>query len=252
MTVTFPEDYQAEHLAGRDAVFAVEVKEVKEKRLPELDDELAEQAGGYDSLDELRSEIEQRLTEAEERAVEGEFREAAVDAVVAQAKVEVPHELVHSKAHEMWHRTSRRLAAQGVDPARYLEMTGKTEEELVTESEDDAERALRREAVLAAVVEAEAIEVSDDEMLEALREASAQPGGKQQSDKALRRSLEKAKRRGSADALREDIAMRKAVDAIVAAAKPIPVEQARARDELWTPEKEGDAEPPKQIWTPGS
>ena len=106
--------------------------------------------------------------------------------------------------------------------------------------------------MLAAVVEAEGIEVSDDEMLEALREASAQPGGKQPSEKALRRSLEKAKKRGSDDALREDIAMRKAVDLIVERAKPIPVEQAKAREELWTPEKEGGPSRPKQIWTPGS
>ncbi len=250
--VTFPDDYQADHLAGKAAVFAVSVKEVKEKRLPELDDELAIEAGGYDSLDELTEDLRTRLRQAQEDAIEREFREAAVDAVAAAAKIDVPGALVHAKAHEMWHVTATRFQQQGLDPARYLEMVGKTEEELVTESEADAERALRREAVLAAVVEAEGIEVSDDEMLEALREASAQPGGKQQSDKALRRSLEKAKRRGSADALREDIAMRKAVDVIVAAAKPIPIEQARARDELWTPEKEGDAEPPKQIWTPGS
>src|SRR6185503_12650329 len=98
----------------KDASFAVEVKEVKEKRLPELDDDFAVEAGGYDSLDELRTEIESRIAQAEERAIEGEFREAAVDAVVNQAKIEVPHDLVHSKAHEMWHRTARRFAAQGI------------------------------------------------------------------------------------------------------------------------------------------
>ena len=152
MKVTFPDDYQAEHLAGKDAVFAVEVKEVKEKRLPELDDDFAVEAGGFDSLDELRAEIEERLGQADERAIEGEFREAAVDAAVAASDVEIPHELVHAKAHEMWHRTARRLASQGIDPNQYLTMTGKTEEELVTEAEPDAEQALKREAVLAAVV----------------------------------------------------------------------------------------------------
>ena len=250
--VTFPDDYQADHLAGKAAAFDVSVKEVKEKRLPELDDELAIEAGGYDSLADLTEDVRTRLRQAQEDAIEREFREAAVDAAAAAAKIDVPRALVHAKAHEMWHMTATRFQQQGLDPARYLEMVGKTEEELVTESEPDAERALRREAVLAAVVEAEGIEVSDDEMLDALREASAQPGAKEQSDKALRRSLEKAKRRGSADALREDIAMRKAVDAIVASAKPIPIEQAKAREDLWTPEKEGGSEPAKQIWTPGS
>ena len=157
--MTFPEDYQAEHLAGKEASFAVDVKEVKEKRLPELDDDFAVEAGGFDTIDELSGEIESRLRELEERTIENEFREAVVDAVAAEAKLDVPHELVHSKAHEMWHRTARRLAQQGVQPETYLQMTGKTEEELVTEAEPDAEKALRRESVLAAIVEAEGIEV---------------------------------------------------------------------------------------------
>jgi trigger factor len=246
--VTFPDDYQAEHLAGKDAVFAVDVKEVKEKRLPELDDDFAVEAGGYDSLDELRAEIEERIKEAEERAVEGEFREAAVDAVVAGSRIEIPHELVHSKAHEMWHRTARRLAAQGVDPQRYLELAGKTEEELAVESESDAELALKREAVLAAIVHAEGIEVSDDEVNEALR-AAAPPDA---SEKQLKRALKRARSQGADDALREDIAMRKAVDLVVEHAKAIPLEQAAAREALWTPEKEESGARSGEIWTPGS
>ena len=153
--VTFPDDYQAEHLAGKQATFKVAVKEVKEKRLPELDDEMAIEAGGFDSLDELKDDLRTRLREAHEEAIEREYREAAVDAVASQAKIDVPHELVHAKAHEMWHVTARRLQAQGLNPEQYLQITNKTEEELVTESEPDAERALRREAALAAVVEAE-------------------------------------------------------------------------------------------------
>jgi trigger factor len=237
--LTFPDDYPAEELAGKDASFAVEVKEIKEKRLPELDDDFAVEAGGYDSLDELRAEIESRIGQAEERAIEGEFREAAVDAVVDQAKIEVPHELVHSKAHEMWHRTANRLAAQGINPEQYLQMTGKTEEELVVESESDAETALKREAVLAAIVQAEGIEVTDEEIETALR-ASAPPDA---SDKQLKRALKRARSQGADEALREDIAMRKAVDLVVENAKPISVEEATdaaeraaAREKLWTPE----------------
>jgi trigger factor len=245
--VTFPDDYPAEHLAGKDASFAVTAKEIKEKRLPELDDDFAVEAGGYDTLDELRAELEQRLGEAQERKIEGEFREAAVDAAVAAATVDVPHELVHSKAHEMWHRTARRFAQQGIDPAQYLQMVGKEEEELVTESEPDAEQALKREAVLAAIVEAEGIEVSEDEIEEAMREAA----GPDASDKQVKRALKRARSQGADEALREDIAMRKAVDLLVEGAKPIPIEQAAARDKLWTPEKEQE-EGAGQIWTPGS
>ena len=246
--VTFPDDYPAEHLRGKDASFAVEVKEVKEKKLPEPDDDFAVEAGGFDTLDELRAEIEERLAQAEERTIEGEFREAAVDGAVAAAKVSVPHELVHAKAHEMWHRTSRRFASQGIDPARYLELSGKTEEELVTEAEPDAELALKREAVLAAIVAAEGIEVSDEEVTDAVREAA----GPDASDKQVKRALKRARQQGADEALREDIAMRKAVDLLVESAKPIPVEQAAAREKLWTPEKEGDEKGSGEIWTPGS
>jgi trigger factor len=248
VNVTFPDDYPAENLAGKDPSFAVDVKEVKEKRLPELDDDFAVEAGGYDSLDELREEIEARIGQAEERAIEGEFREAAVDAAVDAARVEIPRELVHAKAHEMWHRTSRRLAEQGLDPARYLEMSGKTEEELVTESEPDAELALKREAVLAAIVEAEGIEVSDDEVTEALRQAA----GPDASDKQVKRALKRARAQGAEEALREDIAMRKAVDLLVESAKPIPAETAAAREKLWTPEREERERGSEKIWTPDS
>jgi trigger factor len=250
VNVTFPEDYGAEEVAGKDAVFEVTVKEVKEKRLPELDDDFAGEAGGFDSLDELRGDIESKLKQAEDRVIEQEFRQAAVDAAVANAKVDLPHELVHAKAHEMWHETAHRLQHQGVNPAQYLQLVGKDEEELVTEAEPEAEQALKREAVLAAIVDDAGIEVSDEEAFEALREVASRTSENVNED-ALRRSFERAKEEGRDDALREDIAMRKAVDLLVESAKPIPAEQAEAREKLWTPEKEAE-EKSSQIWTPGS
>ena len=250
--VRFPEDYRVEELTGREAVFEVSVKEVKEKRLPDADDDLAAEAGGYDTLEELRGEVESRLRERDEEVVEREYREAVVDAAVTGATVDLPDELVHAKAHEMWAATAGRLRAQGIEPDQYLQMVGKSEEELVHEAEDDARTALGRESVLARVVEEKGIEVSDDEVLDALRAAaSAQSPERAPSEKQLKRSFDRARREGRADMLREDIAMRKAVDALVERAKPIPEGQAEARDKLWTPEKDeprGEA----QIWTPGS
>ena len=251
VSITFPEDYPSEDLAGKDAAFAVSVKEVKEKRLPEIDDEFALEAGGYDSLDELKAEVAGRLKEVKEKEIDGEFREAAVDAVAELATIDVPRDLVHAKAHEMWNVTARQLQSRGIDPNAYLQMMNKTEEELVLEAEGDAERALLRESVLTAVIEAEGIEVSEEELMDALRQASARPGTPGASEKAIRRSLKKARDRGSDKPLREDIAMRKAVDVIVEHAKPIPAEKAAARDALWTPEKEG-AKGSKELWTPGS
>ena len=151
----------------------------------------------------------------------------------------------------MWRHTAHRLSHQGVDPQQYLQLTGKDEEQLITESEPDAERALRREAALAAVVEAERIEVSEEELMEALREASTEGDKAAPSEKTLKRSLKKARARGQDEALREDIAMRKAVDLVVEAATPVPVEQAQDEAKLWTPESDAE-EPSGELWTPGS
>jgi len=251
LRVTFPDDYRAGQLAGREAVFATTVREVKQKRLPEAADDFALEAAGFDTLEELREDIRRRLAEHQGQAIDQEFREAAVDATVERATVEIPHDLVHSKAHELWERTSRRLQSQGIDPARYLELTGKDEEELITESETEAAQALRRESVLAAVVAAEGIEVADDEILQSLREAATAPGAKPPSERKLERSLAKATEDGRADALREDIAMRKAVDLIVDSSTAIPAAPAAAREQIWTPEQEA-TEPPAELWTPST
>jgi len=244
--VTFPDDYQAENLAGQDAVFAVKVKEVREKVLPELDDDFAAEASEFETLDELRSDIAQRVGEVVGERAEQDFRVAAVDAAVEVATVEVPEDLVAARAAERWERVERQLAGRGMSPESFLQMQGKTREEVLEESKPDAERELRREAVLAAVVEAEGIEASEEEMVEALAHAAEHE--RTTPEKLLARLRENGR-----DAMvREDIQVRKAVDAIAEAAKPIPLAQAEAREKIWTPEKEQEEEKPSELWTPGS
>jgi trigger factor len=230
LNVKFPDDYGAEQLAGREARFETTVKEVREKRMPELDDEFALQAGGFDTLDELREDIARRLREADERRALDEFREAALDAVVEKAKVDLPHDVIHGKAHDIWHQMEHRLRHSGIDPQQYLAISGKTEEEILKEAEPDAEKSLRREAVLAAVVEAEGIEPSDDEILEFLKE-----GRPDADEKQLRKDLARLDKEGRLGVLRDDIAMRKAVDVITDNAKPIEPSLAEARGKIWTP-----------------
>jgi trigger factor len=249
--VTFPEEYGAEHLAGKEAVFECEVKEVKEKQLPELDDDFAADAGGFDSLAEMREEIASKIAEVKGEQLEGEFRENVVDAAAANATIDIPAELIASKAGEMWNNAARGLARRGIPPDQYLQMTGRTQEELVEEAKPDAEKALRREAVLAAVIEAEEIQVSDDELVDALRSAATAADGSQPTDADLEKTLARAREHGRDELLREDIAMRKAVDLLADHAKPIPIEQQEARDKLWTPEKDA-AEKKSKLWTPGS
>src|SRR5215210_6084473 len=241
--VRFPDGYRPEGLAGRQATFAVTVKEVREKELPELDDGFAAEASEFETLAELRDEIRDRIAAALQHRVEAEFREAAVDAAAAAAQVELPKELVHARAHEMWERLERSLTSRGIDPQTYLQMQGKSREELVTDLEADAEQALRREATLVAVADAEGIEVSEQEMLEAL--------GAGEGDEEPGKLLERLRSTGRDALLQEDLRLRKAIDVVAGAAKPIPVEQAAAREKLWTPEKDRAEGAEGGLWTPG-
>jgi trigger factor len=241
--LTFPDDHQPEEIAGKTASFALTVKEVREKQLPELNDEFASEASEFDTLDELREEIRSRVGAVLEQRAEADFREAAVDAVAASAKLDVPHDLVHARAHEMWERIERQLAARGIDPRTYAQMQGKDRHDLINDAEEDAEKALRREAVLEAVAEAEGIDPGDEELIEALG-----PGeGANRPEKLLARLREN----GRDNLLRDEVRLRMAADVIAESAKPIPKEQADAREQIWTPEK-GEEEKPSELWTPGS
>jgi trigger factor len=247
VTITFPDDYGAEDLKGRTADFAVSVKEVKRKHLPELDDDFAVDNAGFDTLEELREDIARRLREADEARVEAEFREAVVDAVARDAQVEVPEALVEARARELWDRMLHSLSHQGISKEAYLQISGREEDDVVGEAKPDAERALRREAVIQAVVDAEGIEASDGDVLDALQATAAREGT---TPEKLRKRLEKA---GRLDDLREDLAQRRAVDLLAELATAISVEQAQARDKLWTPGREAAGESAGgQLWTPGS
>jgi trigger factor len=242
--VQFPDDHGPSSLAGKQGRFEVVVKEVREKRLPELDDEFVAEASEFETVDQLRDEVRGRVAATVEARADSEFREAAVDTAAEAARVELPKELVHARAHEMWERFERSLAARKIDPQTYLRMQGKTREELVTDLESDAERALRREATLAAVADAEELEISEAEMLDALG-----PGEEGEGPEPL---LQRLRASGRDSLLREELRLRKAATLIADAATPIPQEQAAAREKLWTPEKEREEESEGSLWTPGA
>lgn len=231
LELEFPEDYPHKELAGRAARFEVKLKEVKRKELPDADDDLAVDTG-FDSLQELREDIRRRLLEAQEREVEEEFRQAALDAAVDRATVEVPAALVEGRTREMWERMLHSLSHRGISREAYLGISGRSEQESLDELAPAAERALRREAVLTAVVQAESIEPSEAELSESLAATAEREGVPAQE------LLERLRDAGRLDELREDLAARRAMDLIAREAKPIPLEQAHARARLWTPEKE--------------
>jgi trigger factor len=243
--VTFPEEYPND-LGGREARFDVTVTEVKAKRLPKLDDEFASEAAGFDTLAELREDIAARLREGDERAIEREFEEAVVDAAAAVAEIQIPEQLVHARAHEMLDRTLSALARQGISKEAYLQAAGKDEETVAREAEPEAVKALRREAVLAAIVAAEGIDPAEERILQELGPVA------ERGNTTPQKLLEQLRKDGRIDRLREDVATRMAIELLVSEAKPITAEQAKAREELWTPGKEGPEKGTRQLWTPDS
>jgi trigger factor len=247
-TVPFPDDYPAEEVAGKAAEFGVNVKEVREKELPELDDDFAAEASEFETLAELRDHISGQIEQILENQIAERFREAALDAAVAKAKVELPDPVVEARAAEMWRRAERQLQRQGMDPENYLQIQGKTREEMIQQARPEAEQALKREAVLEAVAEAEGVEVTEEEMLEALQ---IPPGHEDHGHDQPDVALQKIRDSGREELLKEDLRMRRALELIAEGAKPIPLQQAKAREEIWTPEKEQEEEK-GALWTPGS
>jgi trigger factor len=250
VNVTFPADYQAEHLAGKEALFKVKVKEVREKILPELDDDFASEASEFDTLEELRADISEKVGAALGSRAEEDFRVAAIDAAVAEAAVEVPDELATARAGERWERMERQLAGRGMDPDAFLQMQGKTRDELIEETKPDAEKELRREAVVTAIAEAEGIEVSEAEMVEALEHSA------EHERTTPEKLLERLRQSGRDTMIREDLRAQKAIELVAESAKPIPKEQADerqgkadAREKLLAPEGKAKS---GELWTPGS
>jgi trigger factor len=248
LELSFPSDYPSDQLAGRAVRFRVRVKDVKRKELPPLDDDLALDAG-FDSLEELREDIGRALTQAEERAIEAEFREAALDAAVAAARVDLTDELIKARAREMWERTLHSLAHRGISREAYLKLSARDEPQILSELEQDAERALRREAVVSAIVAAEQIAPSDEELIAALAPAAEEEGISADD------MLERVRARGRLEEVREDLAARQAVELIANEAKPISLAQAHAREQLWTPERAeggraGAGAAGGRLWTP--
>ena len=163
--------------------------------------------------------------------------------------MELPDALVEARARELWEQMLHTLSHQGISKETYLRITGREEDAIVEEGREDAAQALRREAVLAAIVEAEGIEPTEEEVVEAIQEA----GGGAGPGTVPKKVLDRLRSSGRLDELKADLAQRRALDLVAESAKPISVEQAQARDKLWTPDRESAEEGgSKRLWTPGS
>jgi trigger factor len=249
IALTMPEDYAAEHLAGKEVSFHVKVSDVKERVLPELDDEFAMSVSEFDTLQELRADIDERVRKVIEAESDRRFRSSVLDALGAELSTPVPDALVQSRLSSMTRSFSQTLEARGVALEDYLRVTGMTPEQLVEDMRGQALDLVRKDLALEAVVAAEGIEVTDEMVEEWVREQAAE------ADEDVDMAIERLTADPAAQtALRLDLAAQKALDIVTENAKPITAEQADAKQKLWTPEKETAQESAKSsaIWTPGA
>ncbi len=223
----------------------VQVKEIKEHVLPPLDDEFARSATEFDTLAELRADLEQRLHEQVEAEADAAFRSGVVDALVEAAKVQASGPLVESRARELLNGLVRSVESRGIPFEAYLQMTGGSADDLVQRVRAEAAHSVAREVALEAAADKLGITVEDAEVEEVVRE-QAEAAGEDAGEVIL-----ELRERGEFERLREDLRLRDSLDRIAAEVQRIPVELAEARDAIWTPEKEKQAAETK-LWTPGS
>ncbi len=166
LTVTFPEDYQAEDLAGKEAVFKVTVHEVKSKEVPELDDEFAKDVDDeVSTLAELKEKYLKELTEAKEKAADDAKDEAAIRLAVENAEiVDLPHVMVHDEVHRSMDEFLNNMQRQGISPEMYYQLTGSTEEDLHKQFEGEAETRTKTNLVIEAIAKAENLEATEEEI----------------------------------------------------------------------------------------
>jgi len=230
---------------GSTAKATITLKELKEKVLPPLDDELARTASEFDTLGELRADIEQRIRDVLEEQSETDFRAAAADLLVQATGVEAAGPLVEARTRELLNAFVRSLERRGISPDAYLQLTGQTGEQLVDNLRAEAQQSVARELVLEAVADKLGLEVEDAEIEELIRDQAESHGD--DADEAVQQVFGSS----ALETLRVDLRMRKALDRVASEVKRVPVELARARESLWTPDKESSPTETK-LWTPGS
>ena len=223
----------------------VTVREVQEKTLPPLDDELARATSEFDTLVELRESIEQSLREQLDEQVDAAFRVAAVDELVRASEVQPALPLVRNRAADLLTGFVRSLERRGVSLETYLAASGTSADDLQRQMVLEAAVAVARELALEALAERAGIEISDEDVKQYLRE-EAEAAGEEDVD-AL---IADVWAHGQQESIRADLRLRAALDRLVAEVKPIPPELAAARDKLWTPDKE-KTESETKLWTPG-
>ena len=208
--VTFPKEYFSKDLAGKEAMFKVKLHEIKRKELPELDDEFAKDVSEFDTLAELKASIKEKIEKNNEQRQKYETEDLAIKAVCEDVKVDIPSGMVEFEVENMMKDFEQRLSYQGLNLDQYLKMIGKTEEEMKKEYEPQAIEAIKSRLVLEAIIKAEKIEASEDE-IKAKMEEMAKNYGKKVEEISENENLKRY--------LKEGIESEKALEFIVSNAK---------------------------------
>lgn len=164
VNVTFPENYQAEELQGKPAVFKVKIKEIKVKELPELDDDFAQDVSNFDTIAEYKEDLKKKLTENKEEALKREREEAVIGKIIENAQMDIPEQMVDAQTRQMTQEFAQRLSSQGLSIDQYMQFTGLTPQKMIEELKPQALKRIQSRLVLEAVVAAENIETTEEEL----------------------------------------------------------------------------------------
>ena len=211
MTVTFPEDYHAKDLAGKEAVFACEIKSISVKELPEADDEFAQDVSEFETLEEYKADIRARLTSQKEEQAKAAKQNAAVEKAVANAQMDIPEAMIQEQIRRMIQEMARNMQAQGISMEQYMQYTGMTQEKLEEQMRPDALHRIQNSLVLEAVAAAEGIVISDERLDEELAKMAEQYGMEVDKLKEMMGEEEK-------EQMKSDLALQAAADLIAEAA----------------------------------
>ena len=213
VNVTFPEDYQAAELAGKDAVFKCTVKKLQEKQLPELDDDfVSEVSDESDTVEEYKEEIRKKISERKTANAKSIKEDAVIDAIIADAKMDIPDAMLETQQREMVQEFAQRIQSQGISMEQYTQFTGVTQKQLIEQMKPQALKRIQSRLVLEAVAVAEKFEISDEEYEDEIKTMS--DAYQMESDKVEELLGEKGKKQ-----VLDDLAVKKAMDFVVENAK---------------------------------
>lgn len=211
INVTFPEEYHAEELKGKPATFKVSVKEIKEKQLPELDDDFAQDVSDFDTLAEYKDDLKKKIAERKESEAKAKKESEAIEKVVEAAKMDIPQAMIDTQVNRMLEDFAMRLQQQGLSVEQYFQYTGMTADKIMEEMKPEAVKRIKNSLVLEAVAKAENIEVSEEEFEAELQKMADM----------YKMEIEKIKefmQDAEAKQMKDDIAIQKAVELIVSSA----------------------------------